>query len=113
MAFEEMKHHLSELDKRVTSYVDDSLEYIELKGFKVSMVLVTSMVQFFILASIGLLVVLLSSIGAAIAIGDSVGGYQWGFLIVGGFYVVFGLIVYAMRRSINKVILRFFSKKFF
>ncbi len=113
MAFEEMKHHLSELDKRVTSYVDDSLEYVELKGFKISMVLVTALVKFFLLASIGLLVILLTSIGAAIAIGESLGGYEWGFLLVGGFYLVLGLIVYAMRRSINKVILRFFSNKFF
>ncbi|MEN8789769.1 MAG: hypothetical protein ABF293_03400 [Flavobacteriaceae bacterium] len=113
MAFEEMKHHLSELDKRVTSYVDDSLQYIELKGFKISMVLVTSLVKFFLMASIGLLIILLLSIGVAIAIGESLGGYHWGFLIVGGFYVVIGLIVYAMRRSINKVILRFFSKKIF
>ena len=113
MAFEKMKHHLSELDKRVVDYVDDSLEYVELKGFKISMVLVTSLVKFFLLASVALLVILLSSIGVAIAIGESLGGYEWGFLAVGGFYLLLGLLLYAMRRSINKVILNFFSKKFF
>ncbi len=113
MAFEEMKHHLSELDKRVTAYVDDSLEYVELKGFKISMVLVTTLIKFFLLTSIGLLFLLLTSIGVAMAIGDSLGGYQWGFLAVGGFYLVIGIIVFAMGRNINKVILRFFSKKIF
>lgn len=113
MAFEEMKHHLSELDKRVTNYVDDSLEYVELKGFKISMVLVTSLIIFFLLSSIGLIFLFLVSIGVAIAIGDALGGYEWGFMTVGAFYLVLGLLVFAMRRSINKVILRFFSKKFF
>ncbi|MGB5236218.1 MAG: hypothetical protein WBM43_06920 [Flavobacteriaceae bacterium] len=113
MAFEEMKHHLSELDKRVTDYVDDSLEYVELRGFKISMVLVTSLILFFLLSSIGLLFLFLVSIGVAMTVGDYLGGYKWGFLLVGAFYLVVGLIVFAMRRSINKVILRFFSKKFF
>lgn len=113
MAFEEMKHHLSELDKRVISYVDDSLEYAQLKGFKVSMVLVTSLVKFFLLGSLALLFILLVSIGAAISIGESLGAYELGFLIVGGFYLILGLIGFLFRRGINRLILRFFSKKIF
>lgn len=113
MAFEEMKHHLSELDKRVISYVDDSLEYIELRGFKISMVLVTSLVKFFIYGSIGLLFLLVMTTAAAIALSAVLGGYHWGFLAVAGLYLLLGMLVYVLRKNIDKVILRFFSEKFF
>ena len=41
MAFEELKHDFSEIDKEVSAYVEHSLEYAKLKSFKISMVLVT------------------------------------------------------------------------
>ena len=49
MAFDEMKHHLSALDKHVMAYIDDSLEYVELKGFKASMLMITFMVRSFLM----------------------------------------------------------------
>lgn len=113
MAFDEIKHHLSALDKHVITYVDDSLEYAELKGFKASMLLVTFMVKSFLMGIIGLLFAIFISMAAAMAIGDLLGGYQLGFLVVAVIYIILGIICYFLRYRINRYMLRFFSKKIF
>lgn len=113
MAFDEMKHHLSALDKHVMAYIDDSLEYIELKGFKASMLMITFMVRSFLMGAIALLFALFLSMAVAMAIGDLLGGYQWGFLVVAAIYIILGIICYFSRYRINRYLLRLFSKKIF
>ena len=51
------------------------------------------------LAMIGLtsFVIIIFSIGVALLIGDLLGKYYWGFFIVGGFYALIALILFARR----------------
>jgi hypothetical protein len=44
-------------------------------------------------------VIIIFSIGFALLIGDWVGKSYWGFFIMGGFYVIVALIIFAARRK--------------
>ena len=113
MALDEMKYHLSEMDKHVRAYVDDSLDFAELKGFKYSMVLVTYMAKMLILSIIILLALLVLSIYAALYLSEQMGNSYEGFLIMGFVYVLVGVIFYLLRNKLDKPILRIFSKRYF
>jgi len=113
MAFEELKHNVSELDENVNSYVENSIEYAKLKGFKVSMVLVTYFIKILLIGTVALLALLLLSLAVSFALGQNMEQDYYGFLIVGLFYVVLGILCYLFRDRLNKPLLRIFSKYYF
>ena len=53
------------------------------------------------------------SIAAAIAIGQALGNMAYGFLIVGGFYLLLSLIAYLLKEKIEKPIIEKFSEIFY
>ena len=113
MAFEELKHDFSEIDKEVSAYVEHSLEYAKLKSFKISMVLVTYFAKVVLVGIFAILTLLFLSLAASFAIGEAFNNLLYGFLTVGLIYFLFGLIGYAIRDRLNKPILRMFSKYYF
>ncbi|NNJ88830.1 MAG: hypothetical protein HKP53_05465 [Eudoraea sp.] len=113
MAFNELKKNISEIDEHLHSYVEGSVEYAKLKGFKLSMVIVTYFAKIFFIGIIGLLALLLLSLAASLELGALLDNTVKGFLIVGLFYVLLGIIFFIFRRSIDKPILRTFSNHFF
>ena len=113
MALDEMKYQFSELDKHIRAYVNDSLEYTELKGFKYSMVLITYMVKVLVLGTLSLLALFVFSLYLGFAISENMGGGYKGFLIIGIVYVLLGLVFYALRHKLDKPLLRIFSSHYF
>jgi hypothetical protein len=113
MALNELKYNISEIDEHIHSYVEESVEYAKLKSFKLSMVIVTYFAKLFFIGIIGLLALLLLSLAASLALGSMLDNTIYGFLIVGGVYVLFGIGFFIFRDSINKPILRAFSTYFF
>ena len=113
MAFEELKHDFSEIDKEVSAYVEHSLEYAKLKSFKISMVLVTYFAKVVLVGIFAILTLLFLSLAASFAIGEAFNNLLYGFLTVGLIYFLLGLIGYAFRDRLNKPILRMFSKYYF
>ncbi|MBT8179238.1 MAG: hypothetical protein KJO94_04290 [Eudoraea sp.] len=113
MAFEELKHDFSEIDKEVTAYVEHSLEYAKLKSFKISMVLVTYFAKVILVGSFAFLTLLFLSVAASLALGEAFDNYFYGFLSVGLVYFILAIIGYALKDKLNKPILRIFSKYYF
>ncbi len=113
MALTELKEHLSELDRNVHAYVEDSMEYIELKGFKYSMVLIAFIIKILILSIFALLALLLLSFFAAYTLSEQMGLGNYGFLIIGLIYLLAGLVFYLLRDKLNKPLLRIFSTYYF
>lgn len=113
MAFEEVKENFSEAEDSARSYIQSSREFYKLKGFKVLMKAVMVFVK---IASVGVMVMmalLFLSISAAFWIGTELDKTSLGFLIVGGFYLLVGLVIYLFRHSLRKPLLKKFSEFYF
>ena len=113
MALDEMKYHLSEMDNHIRAYVDDSLEYAELKGFRYSMVLITSIFKMLVLSVLILLTLLVLSIYTALYLSEIMGNTYDGFIVIGGIYALLGILFYLFRNRVNKPIMRIFSSQYF
>ena len=113
MPLNELKQHFIELDEHLNTYVGDSVELIQLKGFKFSMLLVTHFAKLLLMGSVILGAILFLSLAVAFLIGEKIGSMYYGFLIVGLFYVVAALVCYGLRNRIEKPVLKMFSKNYF
>ncbi len=113
MAFEEVKENLSEAEATARSYIESSRQFYKLKGFKFMMKAVMVFVK---MASVGIMLVLalfFLSLSAAFYIGAELDRTSLGFLIVGGFYLLVGVLIYIFRHSLRKPLLKKFSEFYF
>lgn len=113
MAFEELKENLSEVDSNVRSYIESNIEYYQLKSFKILMKSITSLTKMVMIGAIVLLVILFLSFAASYSIGEALDNTAYGFLIVGFFFILVGLIIYFLRHKVEKPLLNKFSKYYF
>lgn len=113
MAFEEFKENVSEINTHIRDYIDRSIRYYELRGFKILMIGITSFTKAIILGAILLIAILLFSFAASFAIGQMLGNIYYGFLITGLFYLVIGILFYLFRKNVDKLLLKKFSKNYF
>lgn len=113
MAFDDVKENFSDAEHSARSYIESSRELYKLKGFKVLMKAVMVFVK---IASVGIMLILAMlflSISASFWIGSELGETFLGFLIVGGFYLAVGLLIYLLRHSLRRPLLKKFSEFYF
>jgi hypothetical protein len=114
MAFEELKEHTEDIQKQAKDYIEKSLAYYKLWGFKVAMKSTTMMLKFALIAISLAMVLLFCSIAGAFAIGQALDSYALGFLIVGGIYLVFTVLLFLIKdKIVEGPILEKFSEIFF
>ena len=114
MAFEELKEHTEDIQKQAKEYIENSVAYYKLWGFKVAMQSTTMMLKFALIAMSLMMVLLFCSVAAAFAIGQALESYALGFLIVGGIYLALtGLLFLIKDIIVEGPILEKFSKIFF
>ena len=113
MAFEELKENLSEVDSNVRSYIESSMEYYQLKSFKILMKSITTLTKMVMIGAIVIIVILFLSFAASYGIGDALDNTAYGFLIVGVSYVLIGFIIYLLRHKVDKPLLKKFSEYYF
>lgn len=113
MAFEELKENLSEADANAKAFVEHSKEYYQLKTFKVLMKAVTSLIKMLLLGSIALLALFILTFATAFGIGQALENTFYGFLCVGIFYILLGIVVYMLKDKLNKPLLEKFSEFYF
>ena len=114
MAFEELKEHTENIQDQGQAYIETSIAYYKLRGFKVAMKSTTLILRFTLIFLCFLMVLLFCSIAGAFLIGQSLNNYALGFLIVGGVYLVLtGLIFLLKDKIIEGPILEKFSEIFF
>jgi len=114
MAFDSLNSHVNAAQDEAKVYIEKTLAYYKLWGFKVAMKSTTMVVKFMLIAVFLLMVVFFISIAAAFAIGEALGHLYLGFLIVAGFYVLCTLLIsFINTKSIEGPILQKFSEIFF
>jgi len=113
MAFEEIKEHIAEADASLRDYFEKSGEYYRLKGFKFMMQGITAFTKVLLISAIGFIALFFLSLAASFGIGQSLHNTFYGFLCVGMFYVLIGLIAYGMRHRLDKPLLKKFSEYYF
>lgn len=115
MAFnEDLKNNLHEMKSEAKSFLDANIDYYSLLGFKVVSKATGFIFKIFALSLFAVLSLFFLSFAAAFAIGKALDSNTFGFLIIGGFYIVVALIVYLMRKvMIDIPILKKFSRIFF
>ena len=113
MALEEIRENLAEVDNDIRSYIENTGEYYKLQGFKIGMRSITSFAKMLMLGSIALLALFMLSFAAAYGIGLWLENTFLGFLFVGLFYILIGIIFYLYRNLLDRLMLRKFSEYYF
>ncbi len=114
MAFEELKENTEAIQENAKAYIDTSIAYYKLWGFKVAMKSTTLMLKFFLITLCLMIVLLFVSIAGAIALGQLFNSYPLGFLAVAGIYLVLALLLFLVKdKIVEGPILEKFSEIFF
>lgn len=114
MAFEELKDNVEQIQQEAKAYLESSVDYYKLWGFKVAMKSASIIVKFLMIVLCLAMVLLFLSIAAAIAIGYALDNLAYGFLIIGGVYVLFTLLFLLLRdKMIEGKVMAKFSEIFF
>jgi O-antigen/teichoic acid export membrane protein len=87
------------LIKKSGEYLDTKIELTKLKAINTSSDVLSNMVYLIVKILIIFLFTGFVSVALAILIGKTLGDYYYGFLIVGGFYLIVLLIIYVQRKK--------------
>ncbi len=113
MAFDELKSDLTDSQQAAKEYIESSAEYYKLKTFKFVMRGIIALTVVLFLGTFVMLAVFFLSVAASMVIGNYLGNLADGFWIVGGVYVLLGLLGYALRNKLETPVLRKFSEHYF
>lgn len=107
MAFDELKENTQQIQEEAKAYLDSTIEYYKLWGFKILMKSTKMVVKVVLLSFFLMMFLIFGSVAAALAIGEALESYWLGFLIVSGIYLVLILLLLFVRsRIIERQILR-------
>jgi hypothetical protein len=109
----QLKHNAEALQGNLSELLESQAEFYKLWSFKVAMKSVTLGVHIALIAVFSVLALLFLSVAAAYGLAGWLGHTAYGFLAVGGFYLLFALSVYWFRDRIDRPVLRKFSEIFF
>lgn len=113
MVFNEIKDDLMDAEADMRSYLMRSEEYLRLKLFKIVMHHVTGIAKFVAIATGFLFALLFLSWALSIMLSETLQSTYLGFVIVGSFYVLIGILLVIFREKLNAPILKKFSKYYF
>ena len=114
MAFEELKENIEDIQENAKAYVERSIAYYKLLGFKVAMKSTTLALKFFLIAVCFMFFLLFISIAGSLVLGKFLSSYPLGFLCVAGGYLVLTLLLFLIKdKIVEGPILEKFSEIFF
>ena len=94
---ESQANSVEALFEKTGDYLETRMELLKLQTINRTSDITSSIVSRLVLVVIVSLIVLILNIGIAIWIGDRLGKMYYGFFIVGGFYTIVALLLYAFR----------------
>lgn len=114
MAFEEVKDNIAELKENTKQYIDSSINYYSLLGFKITTKATILIFKSIIFSLFLLLSLFLLSFAAAFAFGQYYHNYALGFVIVGVIYLVVGVVFWFVgSKLLEKPLIKVMSDIFF
>lgn len=114
MAFRELQENVDEIHEETKAYLESTVKYYKLWGFKVAMQSTTMIFKFVLLTICLMMMLLFLSVAGAIAIGNALNSFVLGFLIVAGAYFLFFIaFLFIKPKIIEGSVLRKFSEIFF
>jgi hypothetical protein len=87
---------------RVKSYVETRIDLLRLKAIDKSSSFLSLLISMIVVILISFISVMMISVGLALLLGDCLGKSYYGFFIVGGIYLITGLVLYSMRDKLLK-----------
>lgn len=114
MAFERITDNFRRLNESFRAFAQSSAEYYKLNLYNLTMKGATAAVKYLAVVFFVLFAILFLSIAASVALSTWIEVPSSGFWIVGGFYLLIGLIILFFGGStINRIMLSKTSKKVF
>lgn len=114
MAFSDLQENVDEIHEETKAYIESSVKYYKLWGFKVAMQSTTMIFKFVLLTICVMMILLFLSFAGAMMIGNLLDSQVLGFLIVAGIYfLMFIAFLFIKPKIIEGSILRKFSQIFF
>src|SRR5690606_441981 len=104
--FGKIKENLNEVHAQTRDFVESNLEYYKLWVFKVVTKSASSLLKIILIGVFLVMVVVFFSIAGALAIGYALDNFVYGFLIVGGIYLILSIIVYNLKNRIEEPIIK-------
>ena len=93
------KNNIESLIERGGDYLETRLELLKLQAVGKASEATSGLISGVIVFSLLALCFLILNIGIALLLGDVLGRSYYGFFVLSGFYLVTGLIFYAMRHK--------------
>lgn len=94
-------------------YIKSSQDYIKLKAFEQLTISISLIVKLFAIGSLVFIGLIFLAITGAMAIGNALNSITLGCLIVAVIFIVLAILVFLLRKHIDKKIIRKISIKFF
>lgn len=112
ISMEDLKEPIDNIRDNAEKLVESQLSYLKLWAFKVIMKSKIRILQFLLLFFFVFMAILFLSFALGILLGKWLDSMVWGFVIVGGTYlIVIPLIIWlALPKMLEKPMLRIFSK---
>ena len=95
----ETQSNIEALFSKTGDYLETRIDLFRLKTIDKTSEVVSSVVTQAVLLLVTTFFILMLSVGVALWVGDILGKAYYGFLILAGFYLIVGLIIYALRRQ--------------
>ena len=113
MPYHKFGDNLHKMGEKVIEYGEYRLDFYKLLLYKTIIKMVRSIFMFFLLGAVLLLIFIFASFGLSILIGEALGNSAYGFLIMGGFFLLtlFFLLVFG-KRLLEKQIFKITSEWF-
>jgi hypothetical protein len=93
------RENIESLFEMTGDYLETRIDLLKLKAVDRSSDVIASLIsKLIVLCSLTIFVVLIN-IGLALLLGELMGRAYYGFFVVGGFYLIAGVIFYTMRRK--------------
>lgn len=94
-------------------YIKTSYKYYKLKIFQQLSIAVGLVFKSLIIGGLLLLCILSCLVALALYIGELTNNYPLGFVITGGIFLAFSILIYFFKHIIEKLIIKKLSQKFF
>lgn len=99
----ESKTSVEELFDKLKDYIDTTVDLFKLKSIKKVSGFLSTFTIAIILLGVSFLVLTLLSIGFALLIGAWLGKMYYGFFVMGGIFIIIGLVLYSRRKKWLKI----------